>query len=99
MQNNAKKLTQKQIDHFITLIPNGNSNKKYDVFLHVHSYQDLLGLQKSLLNVCCDSLVAIENNVSLKTSAMDIYDILEIIKDLIPFPEAEYLDEIANTLN
>lgn len=99
MQKDAKKLTQKQIDYFSTLIFNGNSNKKYDVYLHIHNYQSLVRLQNSLLNVCCDALVAIENNMALRTSVMDIYDILEITKDLIPFSEAKYLDEVANTLN
>ena len=64
--------------------------------LHVKDYRDLLFTLESLLNVC---ILALDNENSANHSHIpepdvNIQAVLELAAQLIPFPEAEFLDGV-----
>ncbi|MBS9462922.1 hypothetical protein KIM67_10900 [Flagellimonas sp. 389] len=64
--------------------------------LQVKDYRDLLFKLESLLNVC---ILALDNQNSANHSHIpepdvNIQAVLELAAQLIPFPEAEFLDEV-----
>ncbi len=64
--------------------------------LHVKDYRDLLFTLESLLNVC---ILALDNQNSANHSQIpepdvNIQAVLELAAQLIPFPEAEFLDGV-----
>ena len=65
--------------------------------LHVQDYRDLLFTLESLLNVC---ILALDNENSanhpnIPEPDVNIQAVLELTAQLIPFPEAEFLDGVA----
>ncbi|MEM9362040.1 MAG: hypothetical protein AAGA43_05365 [Bacteroidota bacterium] len=66
--------------------------------LHLKDYRDLLFILESLLNVC---ILALDNQNSANHSHIpepdvNIQAVLELATQLIPFSEAEFLDEVSN---
>jgi hypothetical protein len=85
--------------YFTTLQRDKMKKNKLNIALPVEGYLDLLNLQKALLNICSNALLALGNDLIISDTIMDIYRILEIVKESLPSAESEYLDRIANIQN
>lgn len=68
--------------------------------LRVNDYRDLLFTLESLLNVC---ILALDNENSanhphISEPDVNIQAVLELAAQLIPFPEAEFLDGVKSSM-
>lgn len=70
-----------------------NKNKQYDFIVEIESYKHLGYSLLSILRICQSALVAKEEDIHYHTD-LDIYNLLDLAKSLIPESELEFLDKL-----
>lgn len=63
-----------------------------------HNYTNLLNLAQSLINVSQSAIEGLHENELPHCNSFDIVNVLQLAKQLLPFSEAEFLDQINNKL-
>jgi hypothetical protein len=99
-KNQLKHLRKSAKDSLVTLQPSrDNSNKFKASFLYFEGYLDLFTTIESLLNVC---ILATQGDdfcpPHIKEHERDIRKTLELVAQLLPFEEGEFLDKAYRTL-
>ncbi|TWP31790.1 hypothetical protein ETU08_00350 [Apibacter muscae] len=61
--------------------------------MNIESYKELGFTLQSIIRICQSAILAKEKNVHLYTD-LDIYNLLSLMKKLIPDSELEFLDEV-----
>lgn len=75
-----------------------NSNKQYDFITEIESYKHLGYALLSIIRVCQSALVAKEEDIHYHTD-LDIYNLLDLAKSLIPEPKLEFLDKLKKEID
>ncbi|WP_128330794.1 hypothetical protein [Apibacter sp. HY039] len=88
---NSKELFEKAKDYLSTLEKIGEN--RYKFIAEIESYKHLGFALHSIFNVCQSAILAKEEDIHVHTD-LDIYNLLDLAKSLIPKPELEFLDEI-----
>ncbi|WP_299135195.1 hypothetical protein [uncultured Tenacibaculum sp.] len=63
-----------------------------------HNYTNLLNLAHSLINVSQSAIEGLHENELPHCNSFDIVNVLQLTKQLLPFSEAEFLDQINDKL-
>lgn len=71
-----------------------NKNKQYDFIAEIESYKHLGYSLLSILRVCQTALVTKDKEGFYYHTDLDIYNLLDLAKSLIPEPELEFLDKL-----
>ncbi|MCR8667537.1 hypothetical protein NO995_07585 [Aestuariibaculum sp. M13] len=93
---NMERIRELSEENFKLLSPVGGKNKgNYLNYVRVYDYVDLFSTLKSMLNV---SILALEDQqdltLDISNKESDVKRVLEFAKNLIPFEEGIYLDEM-----
>lgn len=93
---NKERIRELSEENFKLLTPIGGKNKgNYLNFGRVYNYVDLFSTLKSMLNV---SILALEDRqdltLDISNKESDVKRVLKFAKNLIPFEEGIYLDEM-----
>ncbi len=101
--SNSKNLSLDQLkelkNRYFTTFNDANHsrNAAYTVTLE-HSYSNLLNLVQSLINVSQSAIEGLHENELPHCNSFDIVNVLQLTKQLLPFSEAEFLDQINDKL-
>ncbi len=75
-----------------------NANRQYDFIAEIESYQHLGFAMQSILRICQSAILAKEEGIHYHTD-LDIYNLLDLAKSLIPKPEFEFLDKLKKEID
>ncbi len=75
-----------------------NNNKHYDFIVEIKNYQHLGLALQSILRVCQSAIIAKKEKLHCHTD-LDIYNLLDLAKSLIPEPELEFLDKLKKEID
>lgn len=95
-----KPLTKGELDKmteslFVTLTPNKLDHNKQNIVVNAgRDYTDLMSKIEALLSVTMSAIEAKKELGKSYHSDDDLIQTLEIAKELIPFPEIEFIDTI-----
>ncbi|MBD0833347.1 hypothetical protein [Aestuariibaculum sediminum] len=97
---NLERVRELSQENFKLLSPIGGKNKgNYLNYGRVYNYVDLFNTLKSMLNV---SILALEDRqdltLDISNKESDVKRVLEFAKNLIPFEEGIYLDEMGKLM-
>lgn len=98
MNNGMKEKTfLKEAENYLSTLEI-NNNKHYDFIAEIESYQHLGYALESILRVCQSAIMAKEEEVHYHTD-LDIYNLLDLAKSLIPESELEFLDKLKKEID
>ncbi|TWP30157.1 hypothetical protein ETU08_06260 [Apibacter muscae] len=88
---NDMDILEKTKDYLTTLSPTDEG--KYMLRVEIDGYKHLGFILLSILRVCESCLLARERNIAINTD-LDICNLLDLAKSLIPYSELEFLEEL-----